>query len=62
MQVKTTVRYHLTQVGITTIKNLQTVTTREGVEVREPSDTVGGHVNWHTNYGEQYGASIKNYN
>ena len=45
MQVKTTMRYHLTQIGITTIKNLQTVTTGEGVEVREPSDTVGGHVN-----------------
>ena len=44
MQVKTTMRYHLTQIGITTIKNLQTVTTGEDVEVREPSDTVGGHV------------------
>ena len=31
-----------------------------GVEKREPSCTVGGNVNWHSHYGEQYGGSLKN--
>ena len=32
----------------------------EGVEKREPSDTVGGNVNWCSYYGEQYGGFLKN--
>ena len=32
----------------------------ESVEEREPSDTVGGNVNWGSHYGEQYGGSLKN--
>ena len=27
----------------------------EGVEKREPSNTVGRNVNWHNHYGKQYG-------
>ena len=30
-----------------------------GVEKRDPSYTVGGNVNWYSNYGEQYGGSSK---
>ena len=37
MQSKTTVRYHLTPVRMTIIKNLQTMNAGEGVEKREPS-------------------------
>ena len=37
MQIKTTVRYHLT--------SLQTINAGEGVEKREPSYTVGGNAN-----------------
>ena len=59
MQLKTTMRYHLTPVRMATIKNLQTINAGEGVEKREPSSTVGGNVNWYSHYGEQYGGSLK---
>ena len=45
MQIKTTMRYHLTPVRMVIIKNLQTINAGEGVEKREPSCTVGGNVN-----------------
>ena len=46
MQIKTTMRYHLTRVRMATIKkNLQTINAGEGVEKREPSCIVGGNVN-----------------
>ena len=45
VQIKTTMRYHLTPVRMAIIKNLQTINAGEGVEKREPSCTVGGNVN-----------------
>ena len=45
MQIKTTMRYHLTPVRMAIIKNLETINAGEGVEKREPSCTVGGNVN-----------------
>ena len=42
MQIKTTMRYHLTQVRMAIIKSLQAINAGEGVEKREPSYTVGG--------------------
>ena len=45
MQIKTTMRYHLTPVRMAIIKNLQTINAGEGVEKRETSCTVGGNVN-----------------
>ena len=46
MQIKTTVRYHLTPVRMAiTSKNLPAINAGEGVEKREPSCTVGGNVN-----------------
>ena len=46
MQIKTTMRYHLTLVRMAIIKkNLETINAGEGVEKREPSCTVGGNVN-----------------
>ena len=45
MQIKTTMRYHLTLVRMALIKSLQTVNAGEGVEKREHSCTVGGNVN-----------------
>ena len=45
MQIKTIMRYHLTPVRMTIIKNLQIINAGEGVEKRESSYTVGGNVN-----------------
>ena len=43
----------------TTAKSLQIINTREGVEKKEPSYTVGGNVDRCSHYGEQYGGSLK---
>ena len=51
MQIKTTMRYHLTLVRKAIIK-LFTISATEGVEKKEPSYTVGGNVNRYSNYGE----------
>ena len=45
MQIKTTMRYHLTPVRMAIIKNLQTINAGEGVEKREHSGIVRGNVN-----------------
>ena len=45
MQIKTTMRYHLTSVGWPSSKNLQTINAGESVEKRELSCVVGGNGN-----------------
>ena len=45
LQIKTTIRYHLTPVRMVIIKNPQTKNAGEGVEKREPSCIVVGNVN-----------------
>ena len=45
MQIKTTMRYHLTRSEWPSSKNLQTINAAEGVEKRECSCTVGGNIN-----------------
>ena len=61
IQIRTTMRYHLTQVKMTMIKkNTQTISSGEGVEERELSYTVGGNINCCSHYGEQYGGSSEN--
>ena len=45
MQIKSTMRYHLTPVKVAIIKNLETINAGEGVEKREHSFCVGGNVN-----------------
>ena len=42
------------------IMKKSTVNSREDVEKKEPSYTVGGRVNWYNYYGKQYGGSFKN--
>ena len=32
----------------------------EGMEKREPSNTIGGNVNWYNHYGKQYGGTSEN--
>ena len=45
MQIKTTMRYHLTPVRMAIIKKSTNNKCWKGVEEREPSYTVGGNVN-----------------
>ena len=42
IQIKTTMRYHLTRVRMNILKNPQTINAGEGAETREPSYTAGG--------------------
>ena len=59
MKVKTKMRHRLTLVRMAIIKSLPT-NSREGVEKRETSSTVGGNVNWCSHYEKQYGNSLQN--
>ena len=45
MQIKTTMRCHLTPVRMAAIKKSTTINAGESVEKREPSYTVGGNAN-----------------
>ena len=47
MQIKTTMKIHLTPVRMAIIKIQQITNVGEDVEKREPSCTVGGIVNWY---------------
>ena len=57
MQIKTTMRYHLTPVRTARNTTLETTGVGEDVEKKEPSCTVGGNVNWCSHWGKQYGDS-----
>ena len=59
MQIKTTMRHHLTPVRMAMIK--KNTNTGEDVEKREPLYAVGKNVNWCSHCGKQYGDSSKNY-
>ena len=59
MQIKPTMRYHLTLSEWPSSKCLQTINAAEGVEKRECSCTVGRNVNWYSHYGRWYGDSLK---
>ena len=58
MQIKTTVRHHITPVRMAVIKNVITNVGKD-MEKREPSHTVGGNVNWCSHYGKQYADTSK---
>ena len=59
MQIKITMRCHLTLFRMAIIKRAIN-NTGEGAEEREPSCTTGGNVNWYSHYGEQSGGSSEN--
>jgi len=55
MQIKTTLRYRLTQSEWPSLVSRQITSAGGVVEKREPSCTVGGNGSWYSHYGEQYG-------
>ena len=59
IQIKTTVRYHLTPVRMAKINTQETTDVGEDTEKGEPSGTVGGNVNPYSHSGKQYGVSSK---
>ena len=58
MQIKTTMRGHLTPVRMAFIKKLN-MRVREDMKKREPLFIVGGIINQCNHYGNQYGGSPK---
>ena len=60
MQIKITMRYHLTAVKWPMLASQQITNGGEGVEKRVPSFTAGGNVNWQNHYGKQYGGTSEN--
>ena len=59
MQVKNTMRYHLTLVRMAIIKKSTINIYWEECGEKEPFDTVVGNVNWHSSYVKQCGSSFK---
>ena len=61
IQVKTTMSTTSHQSEWPSLTSQQITNTREGVEKREPSCTVGGNVSWYNHYGKQYGGTLEMY-
>ena len=59
MQIKTTIRYHVTLVRMTIIEKSTNNNAEEGMKKRQPSYTVGGQIIWYNDYGEEYGGFFR---
>ena len=60
MQIKTTMRYHLTPVRMASSINQKTISVGEVVKKGEPFCTVGGNADWCSHCGKQCGNTSKN--
>ena len=62
MQIKNTMRYHVTTITMTIIHKASIIhktSAGEDMEQGEPQCTVGGDANWCSHCGKQYGGSSK---
>jgi hypothetical protein len=57
MQIKTTLRFHLTPIRIAIITNTTTTSVGEDVGKKEPSYTVSGNARWYNHSGKKLEAS-----
>ena len=60
MQIKVTMRYHLTLVRMAVIKKQELTSVVKEVEKKGPSCPVGGTINWCSHCEKQCGVSLKN--
>ena len=61
MQIKTTLRFHLTPVRMAKIKFQERAGVDEDVEKEEHSSTAGGIARWYNHSGNQSGSSSENW-
>ena len=59
IQIKTTLRYHLTPVRMAKIDKARNNKFGEGVEKGDPSYIVGGNASWYSHFGKQCGGPLK---
>jgi hypothetical protein len=59
MQIKTTLRFHLTPVRIAIIKTPPPTGVGEDVGEKEPSYTASGNASWCNHSGKKYGGFLK---
>ena len=52
VQIKATVKYHLTAVSWPSLKSLKVINAGHSVEKRESLYTVGRNVSWYNHYGK----------